>query len=501
MTTNTYRQDQRRQPRTLSATVSEEFPLLARIFLPSLFATIFLWFTSPNEVSFLQWFAAFVILFMSWGSYCRWRARKQNDIPLFSMISFIFWLYYAFPLFWGNRLAVSLWNSGEAISNSAVTGAMLMAVLGVFSMWLGTKSGIGRRWSPQVVPDIPHNQSRWSYLRLVMIVGCLLGFFEESIDVFGEELRQVVYIFLNIVPLVPFAIIFRHYLQGKASRLDKILIVAFLCIRCIMGMSSGWLGTLVYLMITCAAIYIAEKKKIPRMAVVLLILYVLFFQVGKFSLRQKYWYEQDESSKIERITFWMNESLDKWGETLGDPSGESLRDMTYQSLSRVSLLTQTANVLELTPSIVPYQYGRLYSYMVVALIPRFVWPNKPSANDANKFYQVSYGITAEDDLDHSSFAAGLLAESYINFSWFGVVGMMFLIGIFLDFFQKTFLSASSGLLLRGIGVVLLPYLLSIESQLAVYMGATIQRIVFILLVLLPIISLKKTGRPAAGTFA
>src|SRR2546430_11574602 len=49
--------------------------------------------------------------------------------------------------------------------------------------------------------------------------------------------------------------------------------------------------------------------------------------------------------------------------------------------------------------------------------------DKPSANDANRFYQMSYGITAEEDLEHSSFGAGLLVESYINFSWFGVVGM------------------------------------------------------------------------------
>lgn len=496
MTTRSLAQPQRLPSRTLPAGIKAKLPALSLIFLPPLCATIFLWLTSPNEISFLQWLAALVLLSITWGSYCKWRARKQGDVPLFSMISFMFWVYYAFPLLWGDRFSVATWSSGETVPDEAITGAMLMAVLGVISIWVGIRSGLGRRWSPRIVPDIPHSRSRWNYLRLVMIIGSAVGFSEVSMDIFGEDLRQVVYIFLSIVPLVPFAILFRHYLQGKASRADKILLVAFLISHILIGMSSGWLGTLVYLMITCTAIYIAEKKRVPRLAVVLLIIYILFFQVGKFSLRGKYWYGQDEGSKIERIAFWMNESLNKWGEAINDPSSESLRSMAYQSLSRVSLLTQTVNVLELTPATVPYQYGRLYSYMVVALIPRFVWPDKPSANEANRFYQVSYGITAEEDLERSSFGAGLLSESYINFSWFGVVGMMFLLGIFLDFFQKTFLSASSGLLLRGIGVVLLPYLLSIDAQLATYMGATVQRIAFILLLLLPIIHLRKTNQPA-----
>ena len=304
MTTRPDSQALRRPLSTSSVIVKTQFPVLARIFLPPLLGTIFLWLTGPNDISLLQWLAALILLCMSWGSYCKWRARKQSDAPLFAMISFVFWLYYAFPLFWGDRLAVAMWASGETISDSAVTQAMLMVILGVVSLWLGIKSGIGRRWSPKTIPVISPNPARWSYLRFVMVIGSLAGFIEVPTNVFGEELWQIVYILLAILPLVPFAILFRNYLQGKAARFDKVLIALFLVSRFILGMSSGWLGTMVYLIITCATIYITEKKKIPRLAVVVLILYVLFFQVGKSSLRQKYWYGQEEGSKIERIAFW-----------------------------------------------------------------------------------------------------------------------------------------------------------------------------------------------------
>ena len=155
------------------------------------------------------------------------------------------------------------------------------------------------------------------------------------------------------------------------------------------------------------------------------------------------------------------------------------------ALARVSLLQQTANVMELTPSRVPYQYGSLYSYIAVTFIPRFLWPDKPSVNDANRWYQVSYGLTSPGGLSIVSIAVGTLAESYINFGWLGPVLIMLPLGIFLGSFQRFFLRAESGLLFSSVGAVLVPTLLSVESQMAQYVAGLAQQIFVVLLVLLP----------------
>lgn len=482
-----------------SVLVKEQLPNLALTVLLPVVATAFLWLTSGNYITPVQGLSAFLLLCLPWGAYRKWKREAQDEVPLLSMIGMIYWLYYAFPLFWGDRSAVARWAAGHEISNDAITGAMVMALLGMLSLCLGFRSHVGRRWVPQILPDLPSSEARWGYLRFIIIIGSLANLYDELPYLFGEEWRQVIYIFESIIPLVGFAILFRNYLRGEASRFDKFLMLIFLGIQFLVHMSSGWLGSLAYLMITCTAIYIAEKKRIPRIAVAVLVVYVLFFQVGKFSVRQKYWYDQEPGSKTERIAFWFNESFNKWEEALSESRGEMLRLRAFQTMSRVSLLTQTGNVLELTPSTVPYQHGRLYSYMAVSLIPRLVWPDKPSVNEANRFYQVAYGITAEKDLERGSFGVGVLTESYINFSWFGVILIMFLLGVFFDFFQKTFLAESSGPLLRGIGVVLLPYFLSIDGQLSVYMGGIVQRILLTLLVLLPVIRFRKTNNSATTT--
>jgi hypothetical protein len=55
--------------------------------------------------------------------------------------------------------------------------------------------------------------------------------------------------------------------------------------------------------------------------------------------------------------------------------------------------------------------------MFITLIPRFIWPDKPSVNDANQYYQVAYGLTTEENLDGVSIAVGVMTEGFINFGW------------------------------------------------------------------------------------
>lgn len=474
-----------------STTFKQRLPNPTVYILPPILVTGFLWLTSPNNISIIEATAGFIMILMPWVSFRRWRQLKQTEVPLFSMVSGMYWMYYALPLFWGDRHGVSSFSAGMDITEEAITASMIMATLGVAACWLGMRTGAGRGLVPRIIPDIPTNPMRWDWIRVLLLVGTFGSLSDTALYALGGGFSQWMLTLLTLVPMVCYAILLRNFLRGQATRGDKILLAFFLLLRFVIGMSSGWMGAMGFLMITTAAVYIYERKKFPVAFFVLMVVYVLFFQVGKFAMREKYWFGEEKGGKVERIAMWVDESFKRWGEALDDPSGEVARSLAYTSLSRVSLLTQTANVVELTPTVVPYQYGQTYSYMFIAFIPRFMWPEKPSANDANQFYQVAYGITAEEDLGMGSFASGTLTEGYINFGWAGVLVLMFLLGIFLDWLQWTFLSESSGYLLRGIGVALLPYFLTIESQLAAYLGATLQRIGLILILMIPIIRFRK----------
>jgi hypothetical protein len=108
-------------------------------------------------------------------------------------------------------------------------------------------------------------------------------------------------------------------------------------------------------------------------------------------------------------------------------------------------------------------------------------------NDANQFYQVAYGMSTEEELNKVSIGVGVMTEAYISFGWYGVVGIMFLIGIFYDVYRRVLFSHNSGLLMVGVGLALLPQMITIESQMAAYLGGIVQQVIFTLLVFSPVI--------------
>jgi hypothetical protein len=450
----------------------------------------------------LQVALALFIVSVPWYSYQAWKKREKSDLPIFAMISFMYLLYYVIPLFWEPH-EISEFNSqtGRKLSDAAITTALLMVAVGIGSLWLGMRVRVGRLLVPRHI-SIEAPRSRRNYVRAVVAIGCLFNTYEVSAYTLGEGGRQLIILVLTAAPMMAFALLFRSYLRGDSTRVDRVLMLAFVATRLLNGLSSGWLGVSASLILICGVIYFAERRRLPRLAPALVVLFILFFQVGKEDFRKTYWQEGSqglaettvEGGKIERTTFWVQRSLEKWGDVLNDSSGQTLKDAIIPSVSRVSLLNQTANVIEMTPAVVPYQYGHLYSYLGVTLIPRFVWPEKPSMSEANQFYQVAYGLTSEDNLASTSIGVGVLTEAYISFAWPGVVGIMFLLGIFFDFFQNFFFSRSSGILLGSIGVILLPLMLGIEAQMAVYLGGVIQQVLFIFVVFLPALRIKGRGK-------
>ena len=249
--------------------------------------------------------------------------------------------------------------------------------------------------------------------------------------------------------MLAFAIFF-VITSGAGQKIDKLLIFGFLGVRFLSGMSSGWLGAFTSILIVSGALYIAEQNGFPD--------WLLWpsSPLPSSSRSAKTTFAEstgkiraDQLVESERLQFWVESSSSRWSDAIDDPTGETFKQALSPSVNRLSLLTQTANVIDKTPSVVPYQYGELYSYMFITLIPRFVWPDKPSVNDANQFYQVAYGLTREENLKGVSIAVGVLTEGYISFGWPGALGIMFLLGIFFDFFQSTFLSRGSGQILTG----------------------------------------------------
>ena len=453
-----------------------------RLLLPPLAITAFLWATRLNAVSLPQGIAALGLLCLPWWSYMAWKRAGKGRLPLFALVASMYWLFYAVPLFWGDRVRPSMGPASQ-VPDDAITQAIWMALLGVVTLWVGIRSGIGGRFALSTVRDVPADPRRWGYLRLLLIGGTAFSLYPNSAYIAGEEGRQLVLAFESFIPLAVFIVLFRSYLRGNASHLDKCLIVAYFGAQFILGLASGWLGAWLLVAGAALATYLAERKRVPLVPVLLVVAYVLFFQAGKGEYRATYWLGARQSSPIDQVAAWTSASLSQWQGALRSWSvGPQL---FHDAVMRASLLTQTANVVDLTPRVVPYQHGATYQYVAVGWVPRFLWPDKPSANGANQFYQVAYGLTARQGLGGVSIAIGTLTEGYMNFGWLGVVIVMFFLGLLFDFVQRSFLSLESGFLFAAIGIAILVQFMQIESQMAIYLGGLVQKVALALILFIP----------------
>jgi len=468
----------------------QKAPLPARVLLPAVVVTGSLWALAAHEVSPLSVATVFALFAIPWFAYCRWQDSDKHDFPLFPMVGGMYFVSYALPLFWGER-SMQTFVGTRVFTAESLQQPMTLVLLGVVSLWAGMEVGLGRKFGLRTRIDVSSQSYVWNYLRIVLVAGTALT--SLGLYVLGEGGRQLVVIFQTVVPTVAFALLFRRYLGGTVENTDKLFLVLFVGARFFVGMSSGWLGSFVGFGIVCLAVYIYERQKFPKLAVAAVLIFIIFFQPAKQSFRKKYWAGDSTASTVTKVFDWTSESFRLWADAWSNP--EVVTKLGDQVLKRVSLLEQTANVMELTPTVVPFQYGHLYSYLGITFVPRFVWPEKPSMNEANRWYQVSYGLTEKEELSRVSMAVGTLTESYISFGWWGPPIIMFLVGILLDWLRYSLLNINSGILLNAIGVALLPNLLAIESQMAQYISGLVQAIALTMVVLTPV--MKRERRQAA----
>ena len=460
--------------------------------------TLALWATSLYDVTLPQVTAAFILCWIPWAAYQAWSHGMRERIPLFSLIGVVYWLAYAVPLFW-LRHDISLATGRHQLSEDAITRSLYLVILGVAALGVGMRVAGRWRFMESWRPDIHRDPRRWHYLRFALLATVFLRI-AVPFSTLGGGGRQLLGIIETVVPSVTFVVLLRYYLRRAAIPMDKILLAGYTSVAIIAGISSGWLGSFVGLAIMATAVFVYERRKLPLVAIMVGIPIVLFLQPGKEKFRQQYWRTGASDAYVERFSFWMDSSWSEWGRALSSSDQDELKNLANQTLGRLSLLQQTANVMEATPERIPYQQGRLYSYMLITFVPRLFWPDKPTVNDSNRWYQVAYGLTDPRDLRGVSIATGSLTESYINFGWFGPPLVIFCIGIFLGLFDKVFLRPCSGLLLNSIGVVLLPQLLQVEAQLAAYLAGVGQQIVVAMIAMAPMIDLHRQTHRGMRSF-
>ncbi len=144
-------------------------------------------------------------------------------------------------------------------------------------------------------------------------------------------------------------------------------------------------------------------------------------------------------------------------------------------IGRINRLSDFAYVVSMTPSQIPYARGATYVPLESKLVPRLLWPTRPSDN-AGQYYGHRYDLITPDDTS-GSYNLPIITEGWMNWGWWGIVGSAVFVGLVLRLLWRYGVGDSGAPGNIMLGVVVVGTAAVTESDLSLVMGGVIQAFV------------------------
>jgi hypothetical protein len=442
------------------------------LWLASAVLLVMLWTISSQNVTLSEFVYAGVLLALTIQAYISWTRAGTTRIPVWAFVCAAHFVFYGVAIFGALRQSPSAFDHGNDLPDSVLATAMLVGIVGLSSMGAGRMAAMHlferKIFRLSFLEASAGTPARIQTLLLFGIVVNLLG-----VPFFGTVVWNISVVVFSALPLAAFVWLVLVRRLRRLSQLDYLLAASFLVTRVISGAKfNASLATVVVPLLLMGVADMCVKRKIPWPTITVVVCFILFLQPGKGTIRHEMSRGDVGLGMMDAAARWVDVSISGWEDVFAGRA--SLDEQLSTTSSRSSLLTMTGLILEKTPNTVPYQLGTSYPLLIKNLIPRVLWPDKPSVNLANQFFQVEYGLTGARDLGSVSIACGFEAEGYMNFGWAGILAVGVVVGFAFGIYELAFFSVGSALSAIAVGLALLPGFLTIESQLVQYLGGILQ---------------------------
>ena len=427
---------------------------------------------SSQNITAAQFVCAGVLLAILIQSYISWSRTRDIRVPVWPLVCAAHFIFYGVAIFGALRTSPSAFDHGSDLSDSILTMAMLVGIVGLLSMGAGRMAAMrlaGRKTFR--LPFLETSSPTPARVQVLLVIGTVANLF--GVPFYGTVLWNIGVIAFGALPLAAFLwlVLVRRF--RRLSQLDFLLGIAFLATRVLSGARfNASLATVVVPLFLMGVADVSLKRKLPWRMITVVACLILFLQPGKGIIRHEMSRGEVGEGMTDAVVRWVDVSISGWADVFAGRA--PLDEQLSATSSRSSLLGMTGVILEQTPESVPYQLGAYYPLLIKNLIPRVFWPGKPSVNLANQFFQVEYGLTEKQNLNTVSIACGFEAEGYMNFGWAGIIPVGLLVGFVLGIYEIAFFPVGSSMTAIAVGLAMLPGFLTIESQLVQYLGGILQ---------------------------
>ena len=415
------------------------------------------------------------ILILAFFPSLMWAYRGDNSFPLFEAFLLTNVNTYAIPLLTGHQ-SLYLYSDDVISRTGIVVIAYQISCILVYNL---TKVGPSRSdfWVQEIISE---EYSR--FLSYGMIASTAYAFittfygelFFSYLPRESEGITRASFFGLGIICTF---ITCRRWGLGQIKPFEQVTFLINLILQFLILSSTLYLVGGISLIVLALLGFISGSRRIPILAIVIIVPIVAVLHEGKSSMREKYWGENRQGDiQLSNIVKVYNEWFE-YGLT-SDPDAK--RNTSAKLLERTSLYHILCLVVAQTPERQDYLYGETYKYIPGQFIPRFFWPNKPVAHISTYRLSIYYGLQNEEDTRTTTIGFGMLSEAYANF---GLVGTI-IIGAFLSAGLKIFtvwarrspMLSNGGLLL----VVLMAWSFQTELTLSIWVTSLFQACVAVI---------------------
>jgi len=340
-------------------------------------------------------------------------SKGTNQFPLFAFNT----LYYAVGFgFGGFFMGTPLYESG--VSDADIFLAQSITIIGVLCQIIGFRLFRFKARSVTLrVKQLSIQQLK---------IGGWVSLLVSLLPLVVAEIASVPSLpqLLRLAGMAGVSILFYQILVKQSSSFEIGLFATIAGYIIVGGILSGSIAEgLRYGILFCFISIVTRRFKLTFIIAFVSILLLILINPVKPEFRQQTWHGSSSTQMryLKKAELLTRLTVDYWsGQSDGAANIHRDRNTTIDRINQFPLLIV---VVSDTPTSVPFWMGETYVNLAFALIPRFVWPDKPEIRTGNAFGQ-RYRLLHRNDWT-TSVNLPWIVEFYANFGLFGIIfGMM-----------------------------------------------------------------------------
>lgn len=443
-------------------------PRASRLFIATLYAGMaamagWFLFYAPWQSGDLRMYAAGMIIASVWP-LTRWIRSQDESYPLVETLLMMTVPFYLMPLINEHR-ALSVYP--EAVVAKATLCVLCFQVAVIFGSMIPHRRErrFGPGWTAPLLPD-----DRLQLLSLGLFVNTAWLFIATFTRIVPPSLVGSFRALFIGIGLISAFTVARLWALGYLKPGMRLWVAVNLLAQVSMiAVSLLLIQALVLLAVTLLG-YFSAVRRAPWLVVAAALALFTVLHNGKSDMRRQFWDEGRPPPTVLQLPEFYTE----WFEVGLEAMGRDQEQSAMLLFDRASLLQIVAYVVDRVPERQDYLGGATYGAIPAQVVPRFLWPDKPSPNDSVKMLSVGLGLLSARAAESTSIGFGMIAESYANFGLLGAAMVGLAIGWVMQYVSIITTGSSTFSVLGLLRILCLAWCLSAEVTLVVWLSSFYQ---------------------------